>query len=85
MYDVATYFVIDTTIPPDTRCTFSASPSTAVVVGVQTAYYYARDGHCFDGTVLTATAERAGTFDVTLTCRDKEATVTDSARVTVYN
>ena len=82
VYNVATYFVIED-VPPDTRCTFSASPSTAV--GVQTASTTLATVMFVDGTVLTATAERAGTFDVTLTCSDKEATVTDSARVTVYN
>ena len=78
-YDVATYFVIEA----DTRCTYSASPSTAVVVGTKTASTLATV--TFIESVLLVTAVRAGTFDVTLTCRDKEATVTDSARVTVYN
>ena len=77
-YDVATYFMIE----DDTRCTYSASPSTAV--GVATASTTLATV-TFSGTELIATAVRAGTFDVTLTCRDKEATVTDSARVTVYN
>jgi hypothetical protein len=82
MWNVATYFVIEDVVPADTRCTYSASPSTAV--GVATASTTLATV-MFDGTELTATAVRAGTFDVTLTCRDKEATVTDSARVTVYN
>jgi hypothetical protein len=82
VYNVATYFVIEDVVPADTRCTYSASPSTAV--GVATASTTLATV-MFDGTELTATAVRAGTFDVTLTCRDKEATVTDSARVTVYN
>jgi hypothetical protein len=85
-YDVATYFVIEDVVPADTRCTYSASPSTAVVVVVDDATASTLATVVFnEGSTLTATAVRAGTFDVTLTCRDKEATVTDSARVTVYN